>query len=49
MKTGERVGENWIITAGLKPGEEVIAEGMQKAKEGGTVRTKKFKPSGQGK
>jgi len=49
VKTGERVGENWIITAGLKPGEEVIAEGMQKAKEGGTVRTKKFKPSGQGK
>jgi len=49
VKTGERVGENWIITAGLKPGEEVIAEGMQKAKEGGTVRTKKFKPAGQGK
>jgi RND family efflux transporter MFP subunit len=49
VKTGERVGENWIITAGLKPGEEVIAEGMQKAKEGGTVRTKEFKPSGQGK
>jgi len=49
VKTGERVGENWIITAGLKPGEEVIAEGIQKAKEGGTVRTKKFKPAGQGK
>ena len=27
VKTGERVGQNWIITEGVKPGEEVIADG----------------------
>jgi membrane fusion protein (multidrug efflux system) len=48
VKTGERVGQNWIITEGLKPGEEVIADGIQKAKQGSEVRTKQFKPAGQG-
>jgi membrane fusion protein (multidrug efflux system) len=48
VKTGERVGQNWIITEGVKPGEEVIADGIQKAKQGSEVRTKKFKPAGQG-
>ena len=48
VKTGERVGQNWIITEGVQPGEEVIADGIQKAKQGGEVRTKQFKPAGQG-
>lgn len=48
VKTGERVGQMWVITAGLKPGEQVIAEGMQKAKEGSTVRPKQFNFAGQG-
>ncbi len=48
VKTGERVGQNWIITEGLKPGEEVIADGIQKAKQGSEVRTKQFKPARQG-
>jgi RND family efflux transporter MFP subunit len=48
VKTGERVGQMWVITEGVKPGEEVIAEGMQKAKEGATVRTKQFNFIGQG-
>src|SRR5215468_1014219 len=42
VKTGERVGQMWVITEGVKPGEQVIAEGMQKAKEGVTVRPKQF-------
>jgi len=40
VKTGERVGSMWVITEGLKPGEQVITEGLQKAKEGETVRPK---------
>ena len=48
VKTGERVGQNWIITEGVKEGEEVIADGIQKAKQGSEVRTKPFKPAGQG-
>ena len=48
VKTGERVGQMWVITEGLKPGEQVIAEGVQKAREGLTVRPKQFNSTGQG-
>jgi RND family efflux transporter MFP subunit len=48
VKTGERVGQMWMITEGLKAGEQVIAEGMQKAKEGAIVRPKPFTSTGQG-
>ena len=30
VKVGDRVGPNWIITEGLKPGERVVVEGIQK-------------------
>ena len=30
VKAGERVGNLWIIDSGLKPGEKVIVEGLQK-------------------
>lgn len=43
VKAGERVGQMWIITDGLQPGEQVIAEGMQKAREGEIVQPKQFK------
>ena len=48
VKTGDRVGQMWVITDGVKAGDQVIAEGMQKAKEGSLVRTKQFNASGQG-
>jgi RND family efflux transporter MFP subunit len=50
VKTGERIGQMWVITDGLQAGEQVIAEGMQKAKEGAPVQPKQFKtpPQGQG-
>jgi len=48
VKTGERVGQMWVITEGIKAGEQVIAEGMQKAREGATVRPKQFNSTGQG-
>ena len=48
VKTGERVGQMWVITDGIKAGEQVIAEGMQKAREGATVRPKQFNSTGQG-
>jgi membrane fusion protein (multidrug efflux system) len=38
----------WVITDGIKAGEQVIAEGMQKAREGATVRPKQFNSTGQG-
>ena len=30
VKVGDRVGPNWIITEGLKPGERVVVEGIQR-------------------
>ena len=33
VKVGERVGPNWIISEGLKPGEKVVVEGIQKVQQ----------------
>ncbi|MBI4892317.1 MAG: efflux RND transporter periplasmic adaptor subunit [Acidobacteria bacterium] len=34
---GERVGENFIVTEGLKAGEKIVVEGLQKVRPGSTV------------
>ncbi|HUK86672.1 MAG TPA: efflux RND transporter periplasmic adaptor subunit [Terriglobales bacterium] len=44
VKVGERTGQMWIITAGLKPGEQVIVEGVQKARTGTPVSPKPWNP-----
>lgn len=33
VKMGERVGPNWIVTDGLKPGERVVVEGILKIQQ----------------
>lgn len=38
VKVGERVGAMWILESGVKPGELVIIEGLQKVRDGSTVR-----------
>jgi membrane fusion protein, multidrug efflux system len=42
VKVGERVGNNWVITEGLQPGEKVVAEGFQKVRDGMTVNVAPF-------
>ena len=37
IKVGSKVGSLWLITEGLKPGEKVVFEGLQKIKDGITV------------
>ena len=37
VKPAEKVGDQWIIDDGVKPGERVITEGLQKVKDGMTV------------
>jgi membrane fusion protein (multidrug efflux system) len=39
---GDRVGNQWIIADGLKPGERVVAEGVQKVRPGMQVNPKPF-------
>ncbi len=34
VKVGERIETFWIITEGLKPGERVVVEGVQKVRDG---------------
>lgn len=40
VKTGERVGSQWIIDEGLRPGDRVVVEGLQKVRDGLTVNPK---------
>jgi membrane fusion protein (multidrug efflux system) len=40
VKVAERIGSLWIITEGLRPGERVVAEGIQKVREGMLVLSK---------
>jgi membrane fusion protein, multidrug efflux system len=58
VKMGDRVGTNWIVSEGLKPGEKVVVEGIQKvqqfaaavpemAKEGVPVVAKPYVPPAQ--
>jgi membrane fusion protein (multidrug efflux system) len=40
VKTGPRSGGLWVISEGLKPGERVVVEGVQKVRDGMTVTPK---------
>ena len=42
VKVAERVDTLWVIDEGLKPGERVIAEGIQKIKQGMDVNPKPY-------
>jgi RND family efflux transporter MFP subunit len=45
VKVGERVGTMWIIESGVRPGQLVVVEGLQKVRDGSPV---KIKPSTSG-
>jgi membrane fusion protein (multidrug efflux system) len=42
VKTSDRVGNQWIVDEGLKPGERVVAEGVQKVRTGMVVAPKPY-------
>jgi RND family efflux transporter MFP subunit len=44
VTVGDTVGNEWVITDGLKPGERVVAEGVQKVRPGMQVVPKPFRP-----
>ncbi len=48
VKVGERVGQKWIIASGVNAGEQVIVEGMQKAREGALVNPRQSNGKGEG-
>jgi membrane fusion protein (multidrug efflux system) len=49
VKVGDRVGSEWVIDEGLKPGEKVISEGVQKVRPGMVVNPKPFAAEATGK
>jgi len=49
VKLAERVDNLWVIDEGLKPGERVVAEGVQKVKQGMNVNPKLYDPNPQSK
>jgi multidrug efflux pump subunit AcrA (membrane-fusion protein) len=48
VKPGETVGTMWVIDEGLKPGEQVVAEGPQQLKQGTLVTPKPVHLSAEG-
>jgi len=46
VKTDGAYGQKWIISTGLKEGDTVIVEGLQKAKPGATVKALPWQPAG---
>jgi membrane fusion protein (multidrug efflux system) len=48
VKPGETVGTLWVIDDGLKPGEQVVVEGLQLVKEGTAVNARPVQPAVEG-
>jgi membrane fusion protein, multidrug efflux system len=49
VKVGPRYEGLWVITDGVKPGERVVAEGLQKVRTGAKVHPKPYVPDAAGK
>jgi membrane fusion protein (multidrug efflux system) len=38
IATSQTIGDKWLVTSGLKPGDQVIVEGLQKVRPGAPVK-----------
>src|SRR5919201_394892 len=47
IKMGEKIGALWEVTDGLKPGDRVVVQGVQKVREASTVTPKEWTPPAQ--
>jgi len=47
VTVGQRVGSDWVIEEGLKPGERIVVEGLQKVREGAPVQPLPMPPASQ--
>jgi membrane fusion protein (multidrug efflux system) len=44
VQVGNQIGNNWLITDGLKPGDKIVVEGTNKVREGEKVDYKPWAP-----
>ena len=44
ITTDRAIGDQWLVTSGLKPGDRVIVEGIQSAKPGAKVVPEEYRP-----
>jgi membrane fusion protein (multidrug efflux system) len=49
IKLGDQIGSQWVVAEGLKPGESVVAEGVQKVRPGMQVNPKPFGADSKGR
>jgi len=49
VKVGDQVGSDWVVAEGLKPGETIVAEGVQKVRSGALVNPKPFEQQAKAK
>lgn len=49
VKVGDTIGTQWVIEEGLKPGDRIVAEGVQKVRPGIQVNPKPFGQEAQGR
>jgi len=45
VTVGPRFGSDWLIEDGLKPGERIVVEGLQKVRDGATVQPSTAPPT----
>ena len=45
VSTGDMVGANWVITAGLSTGDQVVVSGLQKVKAGAPAKASPWQPA----
>lgn len=48
VEVDRAIGDKWLVTGGLAPGDRVIVEGMQKVRPGVPVRAVEFQQEGKG-
>jgi len=49
VQLGPQSGSQWVVTEGLKPGEMIVAEGVQKVRQGAQVNPKPFAGDSKGR
>jgi RND family efflux transporter MFP subunit len=47
VTVGQRIGSDWVIEEGLKPGERIVVEGLQKVREGAPIQPLPAPPASQ--